>query len=126
MKKMTYVNKSRRKWLDHREYRGYEYVIMSLGTHPTAYVGIPVDEYEESMEDEINVHGGISYSAPGIIMEDMSRYHNNKMWLGWGYFLDFDYTWGDDVDKKKWTTKEILGDVKSVINQIIERPGKRK
>ena len=41
MKKMVYSSKRKRELLDSGEYLGYNYYILNLGTHPTAYVEIP-------------------------------------------------------------------------------------
>lgn len=133
MKEMIYSNDAKREWLDHGEYNGYEYVIMSLGTHPTAYVGIPGAEanvifQEEDLEesDHINVHGGITYENSFIRDENKNEYSNGKWWIGWDYAHLYDYMPDNDYGqyRKKWTTEEILEDVKSVVNQIIEREKK--
>lgn len=129
MKEMVYSNDKKREWLDHDEYKGYEYIIMSLGTHPTAYVGIPEAEAkvifkEEDLEesDRINVHGGITYENSFIRDENGNKYSNGKWWVGWDYAHLYDYIVGNDYGqyRKKWTTEEILEEVKSVVNQIIE------
>jgi len=130
MKEMVYINEEKREWLDHSEYKGYEYVIMSLGTHPTAYVGIPSAEAndlfrEEDLEesDSINVHGGITYENSYILDENKNEYGNDKWWIGWDYAHLYDYMPDNDYSqyRKKWTTEEILRDVKSVIDQIIDK-----
>lgn len=130
MKEMIYTNDKKREWLDHDEYKGYEYVIMSLGTHPTAYVGIPGAEanaifQEEDLEesDHINVHGGITYENSFIRDENKNEYSNGKWWIGWDYAHLYDYMPDNDYGqyRKKWTTEEILEEVKSVVDQIIEK-----
>ena len=129
MKEMVYINGEKREWLDHDEYKGYEYVIMSLGTHPTAYVGIPGAEanaifQKEDLEESnrINVHGGITYENSFIRDENKNEYSNGKWWIGWDYAHICDYMSGKDYGQsgKKWTTKEILEEVKSVVDQIIK------
>lgn len=130
MKEMVYTNDHKREWLDHGEYKGYEYVIMNLGTHPTAYVGIPAVEantlfQEEDLEDSdsINVHGGITYENSYIRDENKNEYSNGKWWIGWDYAHLYDYTPDNDYGqyRKKWTTEEILEEVKSVVDQIIDK-----
>lgn len=130
MKEMVYTNEEKREWLDHDEYKGYEYVIMSLGTHPTAYVGIPAGEaialfQEENLEESncINVHGGITYDNSFIRDENKNEYSNGKWWVGWDYAHLYDYMPDNDYGqyRKKWTTEEVFEDVRSVVDQIINR-----
>lgn len=130
MKEMIYTHDSRREWLDHGEYEGYEYVIMSLGTHPTAYVGIPDAEavamfQQDEIEDSnlIDVHGGITYEHGCLLDENGDECCQGKWWIGWDYAHLYDYMPGRDYGQyqKKWTTEEIMEEVKSAINQIIER-----
>ena len=130
MKEMIYDNVEKREWLDHDEYKGYEYVIMNLGTHPTAYVGIPeraayiIFQGEDLMESNlIDVHGGITYENSYILDENKNKYCNGKWWIGWDYAHLNDFMANNDYGqyRKMWTTEEILEDVKSVIDQIIEK-----
>lgn len=106
---------------------GYQFYIVSLGTHPTAYVEIPLedkfykkDAYFGSDLDVINVHGGITYSASNL-------WFGIKGWfIGWDYAHAGDYVGYYDnlpkylhrYDEKKWTTEEILDDVIDVTKQL--------
>ena len=130
MKEMIYTTDwGKLEWLDHGEYKGYEYVIMSLGTHPTAYVGIPVDEadtifQEEDLEgsDLIDVHGGITYERNYIHDESKNKYSNDKWWIGWDYAHLHDYMADNDYGqyRKKWTTEEIFKEVKEACYQLMK------
>ena len=128
MKEMIYsMDVEKRIWLDHGEYKGYEYVIMNLGTHPTAYVGLLPTSFYFAYNGEKDLyiqaaHGGITYSQDFIIDEDKKKYMNGKWWIGWDYAHLGDYMpWYDyDFYQKKWTTEEVLEDVKAVIDEIIE------
>lgn len=129
MKEMIYSDVMKREWLDHGELNGCEYVIMNLGTHPTAYVGIPKAEANALFREEdlresdlIEVHGGITYENIFILDENIKEYRNNKWWIGWDYAHVCDYMPGSDFrqNQKKWTTEEIFEDVKSVIEQIVQ------
>lgn len=105
-------------------YRGYEYWILNLGTHPTAYVHVP-HEHKECRKDydEIPVacHYGLTYSQPYL-------YRGNKDYaigwiIGWDYAHYGDYSGNDrlmfyEANYKKWTTKEIFKEVKNVIEQL--------
>lgn len=127
MKEMVYNSDPKREWLDHGEYKGYEYVIMSLGTHPTAYVGIPKAEADAFLQEDleetdlIDVHGGITYQRDYVLDEDKNEYSNDKWWIGWDYAHLYDYMTSNDYgqNRKQWTTEEILEDVKSVVEQVM-------
>ena len=124
MEEMIYCEPlEERKILDSGEYEGYKYYIVSLGTHPCAYVEIPkghkyhgkVDE--DAYDLDVDVHGGITFGDFGL--KGVSRHYM----IGWDYMHWQDYFFTkyafEPVSKgKKWTTEEILEDVKSVIHQV--------
>lgn len=102
----------------------YEFWIIDLGTHPTAYVRVPSGHpcfkkkfMKDDEIDRIGCHGGITYS------EDRLHVENQEL-KGW--FIGWDYAhWGDhlgwetsDEFGKRWTTEEIFDDVKDVIRQL--------
>lgn len=99
-------------------YKDYEFVILNLGTHPTAYVRIPKNNkyYEKGYDDiEVECHGGLTFARQDfhfnpIVVKD-------SWWIGWDYAHYDDYsdytTYG-----KKWTTEEIFKEVVNVINEL--------
>lgn len=97
------------------------YAIISYGTHPCAYIfyekGHPLfgTPYEE-MED-LEVHGGFTFSEKGKFLPDGKRLHRDCWCLGWDYAHYDDY-FPDLELGKKWTTAEILYEVKDTINKI--------
>ena len=112
------------------KYKNYQFYIMSMGTHPTAYVEIPKGHklYEKDynqicyMGIDINVHGGLTYSCSilGDIKED-------SWFIGWDYAhygdyyampFEFNPELESVICKKKWTTLEILEDVKRCIETL--------
>lgn len=113
--------------LAHDTYRDYEFAIVSFGTHPCAYVGIPKGhrfyrkDYDLKMFDNIPAHCGLTYSEMGIenLMQD-------KWVIGWDYAHSGDYTpllfW---EGLKRWSTEEILEEVKAVIDEIIKEEDKK-
>lgn len=127
MKEMIYSNKRTFEILHQGKYKGYQYYICSLGTHPTAYIEIPKTSifYKQDMfEIELDAHGGITYS------KDYLYNITNSWFIGWDYAHFGDYYelegWYPNQLKlyenwKKWTTEEILEEVKDVIEQIIEK-----
>lgn len=126
-KKMKYQKDRKIELLYKEKYKGYNYYILNLGTHPTAYVEIPKKHelYGKHYDDiDINVHGGLTYSD-----DELMLVKSESWFIGWdyahagdyvGYYVDFLY---NEVLKreKKWTTKEIIKDCENVIDQIIER-----
>lgn len=125
MKEMVYTIKRKQTVLDDGEYKGYHYVIKSLGSHPCAYVEIPENNslYGKSYDDldYISCHGGLTYSENHLVIDD-----NGSKLDGW--FIGWDYAHAGDVigtceilglNEKRWTTGEMLQEVHSVIEQII-------
>lgn len=110
----------KRELLGTGEYKGYTFYMLSLGTHPTAYVETPKNHsvYKKEYFDicEIDVHGGITYSESYLYLP------NEKLENSW--FIGWDYDHWDDYNSmlhhggKKWTTEEIYEDVKNVIEQL--------
>lgn len=101
------------------EYNKLRFVILNLGTHPTAYVECHVDYMNHGCVDlkrdrlrDIHAHGGLTYFG--------KAYWNNNdknRYLGWSYDHFGDYT-SIDPEGKKYTTEEIHQDVKNVIDQL--------
>lgn len=135
MKPMVYQEDGKREVLAHGEDpRGYGYVILNLGTHPTAYVSLPKDDpYYEKGHTETSeaisrcVHGGLTYSNYDV-RGDESYSPPNGWWLGWDYGHCDDYHGyytGDSEENvwlrahtKKWTTREIYDEVMAFIDKL--------
>lgn len=105
--------------LDEGKYRGYDYRIISHGTHPCAYIAIDnIANYPDNI-DEIDVHGGFTFDS-------QHPYFNNRWCIGWDYAHDTDYyaAFGENselaIGTHHWTTAEILNEVHSVIDQIVD------
>lgn len=111
-------------------YKGYEYLVISLGRHPTAYVCLTEkDEYFGKHYDEIYIdcHGGITYAEPTISFLEWSEKYKcmvrtsikDKWIIGWDYAHYGDYDiWSRSG--RKYTTKEITQECKKVIKQLIK------
>lgn len=124
MKEMIYTeNRHTPEILDKGEYRGVEYVVISLGTHPTAYVKniIKVSDYTDERFCGIYVHGGVTYLGDAYWTDLECKIPDTK-YLGWDYAHAGDYVgWhdhctGEDI---KWTTEEIVVECKRVIDQLL-------
>ncbi len=77
MKEMIYSAKRTNKILDTGFCFGLLYYILSLGTHPTAYIRLPKKHklYGKGLEEvgtDIDVHFGITYSENGLYVEDQT------------------------------------------------------
>jgi hypothetical protein len=132
LKPMIYKNERTREILAHDVIDDTEFYIISLGTHPCAYVHVPstnpITKAFFSLIDlsgYIYCHGGVTWFD--YYLPDNKRYTDGK-WLGWDYAHAGDYygykcyEW-NDTDSKKWTTEEILEEVKDVIAQVKKYEG---
>lgn len=111
---MEYKNSHELKPLAAGTFLGYPYLIISNGTHPCCYVQVPKghEYYGKEWEDiDILCHGGITFSQT-----------NTDCWIGWDYAHVDDQYGADDFilnrKGKKWTTEEMLEEIKNVINQL--------
>lgn len=120
MKQIVYGNHRKLEVVEEGEYKGVKYAILNLGTHPTAYVENIVyanDWNDYKLLDDVIVHGGFTYC-------DLPHWKDEKdaVYLGWDYahlgdYMGYDGEFGDGM---KWTYEEILDDVHSVIDQLLE------
>ena len=131
MKEMIYKKDSERCLLYNNIYKGFHYYIISYGTHPCAYIEIPIKSFlygkgYMEIEDDycINVHGGLTYASDYLRISD-NTILENSWFIGWDYAHISDYNGlyheyeilNDGT--KKWTTEEINEECKNVIEQII-------
>ena len=126
-KQMEYTTDNKMEILCEGKYKGYQFYILSFGSHPTAYVEIPRESilfYKKDDDIDISVHGGLTYSSS--YLQDIKTH---SWFIGWDYAHCFDYLGFyklfPEFDKyhsedKKWTTEEMFEDVVSVIEQIIK------
>ena len=125
MKEMIYINEQKRELLDTGIYKNYKYYIMSLGTHPTAYIEIPEESklYNKNYDDiYINVHGALTYSQDYLYISETKKLEG--WFIGWDYAHYGDYYGGytellQTNGSKKWSTEEILEEVKDAIEQLL-------
>ena len=127
MIEMVYSIERRCFVLDKGTYNGFKYVIVSYGTHPCCYIFIPKGHrlYGKSYEDiDVTCHGGLTFSQDDLCFNPLP---NDEWVIGWDYAHYDDYMGYYDMEimkkydhsnNKKWTTKELLEDVKKVIGQL--------
>lgn len=113
--------------LDEGFYNNYHYLIISYGTHPCAYVELPKEhpyygkDYSELPKGYHQAcHGGVTYSSDkGVIFPVEHPFHRDGFWIGWDYNHYGDYNaYLNNYDGKRWTTEEMLEDVKNMISQL--------
>ena len=111
--------------IDTGNYYGFNYYIISMGSHPCCYVEIPKEHklfkkhYTEiEYKYDIQVHGGITYSADHLMSVDET---GTKWFLGWDYAHYGDYQYFDDkikFDGHKYTVEELKEEVQNFCKQI--------
>ena len=102
-------------------YRGFHFYILTMGSHPCAYVDVGRSEF---LADEINCHGGITYEDSILATVPEKSY-----FIGWDYahyndFLVFNdrlaKEYGEPYRAHKYTLTEIVKECVNVIDQIID------
>lgn len=126
MKEMEYKEKKTFEILDEGNYCGFNYMIVSYGTHPCAYVELKENDafYGQADYDKIPIdcHGGLTYCTHHGYGRNTEHYRPGH-WIGWDYAHWGDYVGYDlicDEDHQKHFTHGILYEVKNVINQLKE------
>lgn len=106
-------------------YKNFDYYVLNLKTHPTAYVDVSNSPLNGVLYDDIDIscHGGLTYSKKALRTVDKEGW-----FIGWDYAHYGDYMDYGDVlfnnmfqYKKKWTTEEIVEECKNVIDQIVAK-----
>ena len=124
MKEMKYSYKRKREVLATGYSFGILYFVMNLGTHPTAYIKLPDNaNIDYGKIDELDVHGGITYNEGELWITDNKKIEGH--FVGWDYAHFEDYEGYDSMlplqfrtNGKKWTTEEILEDVKRATYEV--------
>lgn len=130
IKEMEYGKERKIELLCKEKYKNYNYYVLNLGTHPTAYIEIPKEDklYGKSYDEiyrigcDIDVNGGLTYSD-----NELMGISSDNWFIGWDYahcgdYCGYEETMPESIRTygKKWTTKEIIEECKNVIDQIIE------
>lgn len=127
MKQMVYQSERKNETLYSGTYKEYDFYIMNLGTHPTAYINVINDIrycFKDYDEVSLGVHGGLTYSNRNLRLEDRII---DGWFIGWDYGHYNDYAGYEmafpswlQSNGKKWTTEEIFEEVKNAIEQLIK------
>lgn len=127
MIEMEYLSKMLREpiTLASGEIGGYNYYVLSLGTHPCGYVELPkTHKYFNVDYDNIPVecHGGLTYGRN--FLHTVAAPTEDRFFIGWDYahYVDYMgyYTAFDHPYSYKWTTGEIVKECLDVIRQLKE------
>lgn len=129
MKEMVYSDGNERKCetLDKGTYKGYDYLIVSYGTHPCCYIRIPSDSpwYKHDYEDiDLCVHGGLTF-AHFFSKESAKSFgiSPDDWYIGWDYSHYEDYSgYLNNIGARKWTTEMLLDEVHRAIEDLIDLP----
>ncbi len=115
MKEMIYKPTREKEILAAGAKNNIKFVVISHGTHPCAYVGVPKTHklFGKEIDDlcDIECHGGVTYADDNVINLDYTRW-----WIGWDYAHYGDYSGSSLIfdnhldDDKKYTTEEMVKD----------------
>lgn len=125
MIEMRYKHITECKVLCWGEEDGCRYAIVSLGTHPVAYVECKIPELkrcDDKRLEGVDVHGGFTYIGGAYWWDD-----DERVYLGWDYAHYMDYSGFEGMlpeklrtGGKRWTVEEIYDEVLSVIKGLKE------
>lgn len=106
--------------LDSGEFKGYNYYVLSQGTHPCGYVEIPSESRFFNVDYDnipVDCHGGLTYGR-GYLTR-VAEETENRYFIGWDYAHYGDYApW--ELSGDIHYTDEIVRECKNVISQLIE------
>lgn len=102
-------------------YRGWEYLIYSFGTHPAAYVRIPLRYNPQAVRaDEwdyyVDCHGVVTFVGVPKVLRSLPHY-NGTYWIGWDYDWETDQ-YSTSRKGKAYTTDDILKDCMAAIEEL--------
>lgn len=125
MKEMVYSeHQKQHERIASGNYNGFDYYVLSLGTHPCAYIDVSDTSLNgvDFLDIGIDCHGGMSYSRNYLATVDKK-----------GWFIGWDYAHADDFSgdyaltlgylfshTKRWTTEEIVSECRYVIDQLVD------
>lgn len=106
-------------------YKGLDYYILDLGTHPCAYVEVADTKINNIDYPNIDLecHGGLTYSASRLIGIDKIGWYIGWDYSHYGDYLGYERLFPELLPSggKRWTTEEIILECKSVISEIEKR-----
>lgn len=107
-------------------YKGFDYYVLNLGTHPCAYIDVTETllNGKEYGDIDIQCHGGLTYSRNYLPTVDKQGWFIGWDYAHYGDFAGYEIMFSSDLqsDGKHWTTGEIVDECKNVIDQIVGLP----
>lgn len=118
LKEMEYTTEKTIEVIAKGEMLGFEWFVVSYGTHPCCYIKIPEDhelfevDYRDYYDNDIhiNCHGGITYSA-NRLLDGL----DNGWYIGWDYTHLGDYHARIEPWGRKYPVSVLVADVTEVI-----------
>ena len=111
---------------------GRQVFIIYMGTHPCAYVESNIDYYWEKQDFSEPVHWGFTFYDTLLHWEkELPGYDEEKMkkhYVGWDYGHYGDYgvfKHEKRMPGKKWTTDEIIEEIKRAVKWLNEKENKQ-
>lgn len=105
------------------KYKGHCFYVLSLGTHPCAYIRYDYDRIQ-NIQSKIDCHGGITYQEKTLLLPHSTSagkfigWDYNHCWDYNGYMIDDLGPWKEN--RLKHTTEEMISDCIDVIEQILK------
>lgn len=111
--------------LENGKCKGYEYYIITLGSHPCCYVLLPKGHkfYGMNYDDiPIECHYGLTYSRDYLLMDNVIT--GGEWVIGWDYAHSGDYYSSLCTNAMsyghKYTLEELRTAVREVIDQLVK------
>lgn len=112
-----------------KSYKDVNYVCISRGTHPCAYVFCG-KEFLDNHSDEwggldcISVHGGVTFTGQANTLVGLSDYPDDIYCFGWDYAhasdWDGNFSESENAGLHKYTTGDIINECENAITQYLE------
>ena len=127
IKEMVYKPKKELELLAEGEHNGYEYFVLSFGTHPCAYIKLHDDDSADKAEN-LDVHGGVTYNRDYLRLNDERiegkiigwDYAHWNDYMGWDAYMGNDYSLYAGCQGHIHTTKEMIEDCIDAIDKWID------
>lgn len=102
-----------------------------MGSHPCAYIESNINYYGKRQDFSEPVHWGFTFydtllhwknELPGYDEEKMKKYY-----IGWdyGHLSDYATYKNQNFEGKKWTTDEIIEEIKRAVEWLNEKENKQ-
>lgn len=115
MKKMIYKPEREEELLDRGTYKDHEYFVISMGTHPCAYVKLNGEN--PKIAENVPCHGGVTYNRKYLMIPNEGKLDGN--FIGWDY-AHLNDRWGDEFGGYEYTTGEMVVECREVIDWLVK------